>query len=43
MILSPKIVEAILNGHQPEDLTVQKLLNVKTLDWQEQERILNFI
>jgi len=42
-ILSPKIVEAILNGHQPEDLTVQKLLNVKTLDWQEQERILNFI
>lgn len=42
-ILSPKIVEAILNGQQPEDLTVQKLLNVKTLDWQEQERILNFI
>lgn len=40
-ILSPKIVEAILNGHQPADLTVQRLLNVKTLDWAEQERQLN--
>ncbi len=42
-ILSPKIVEAILNGYQPEDLTVKKLLQVKTLDWQEQERQLNFV
>ena len=42
-ILSPRIVEAILNGHQPEDLTVQKLLQVKSLDWQEQEKILNFV
>lgn len=40
-ILSPRIVEAILNGHQPADLTVQKLLKVKTLDWVEQERQLN--
>jgi len=40
-ILSPKIVEAILNGNQPENLTVQKLLQVKTLNWQEQEKQLN--
>jgi len=42
-ILSPRIVEAILNGKQPADLTVQKLLQVKTLSWQEQEKQLNFI
>ena len=41
-ILSPRIVESILSGTQPEDLTVQKLYNVKTLDWKEQEKILNF-
>ena len=40
-VLSPKIVEAILNGTQPADWTIQKLLKVKTLDWQEQERLLN--
>lgn len=42
-ILSPRIVEAILNGQQPADLTVQKLLQVKTLSWQDQEKQLNFI
>ena len=41
-ILSPRIVESILSGTQPEDLTVMKLYNVKSLDWQEQEKILNF-
>ncbi len=42
-ILSPRIIEAILNGYQPADLTVQKLLKIKALDWQEQERQLNFV
>ena len=42
-ILSPRIVEKILVGVQPEDLTVEKLCNIKTLDWEEQVRILNFI
>ena len=42
-ILSPRIIEVILNGNQPVYLTVQKLLKVKTLDWQEQEKILNFV
>ena len=41
-ILSPKIVESILYGTQPTDWTIQKLLKIKTLDWQEQERLLNF-
>lgn len=41
-ILSPRIIEAILNGLQPPDLTVQKLLKVKTLNWEEQEKQLNF-
>ena len=39
--LSPRIVEAILEGRQPADLTIQKLLKVKTLDWAEQEK--NFL
>lgn len=42
-ILSPRIVEKVLAGFQPEDLTVEKLCNIKTLDWEEQVRILNFI
>lgn len=42
-ILSPRIVEAIIEGKQPADLTVQKLLKVKTLDWKEQEKQLNFV
>ena len=35
--LSPKIVRAILNGTQPTDCTLKKLLTIKTSDWQEQE------
>ena len=41
-ILSPRIVEKVLAGFQPEDLTVEKLCNIKTLDWEEQVRLLNF-
>lgn len=41
-IISPRIVEAIINGTQPADLTVQKLLQVKTLGRKEQEKQLNF-
>jgi hypothetical protein len=40
--LAPDIVEAILNGTQPIDLTADKLRKLKTVDWQEQKRILNF-
>ncbi|MDD3012275.1 MAG: recombinase family protein [Candidatus Gastranaerophilales bacterium] len=39
-ILSPRIVECILSGNQPADLTVEKLCSIKALDWQEQENIL---
>lgn len=42
-ILSPKIVESILNGTQPPDLSLQKLYKLKTFDWHEQEKILNFL
>jgi hypothetical protein len=41
-ILSPRIIESILAGKQPKDLTVEKLCAVKTLDWNEQERQMNF-
>lgn len=39
-VLSPKIVESILTGTQPPDLSLQKLYKLKTLDWQEQEKLL---
>jgi hypothetical protein len=40
--LSPHIVEAILTGTQPKDLSVCKLFEIKTLNWQEQMNLLNF-
>ena len=39
--LSPKIIDSILNGTQPKDISLQKLFTIKTLNWQEQEKILN--
>jgi len=39
--LAPDIVEAILNGVQPPDLNVQKLVSINTLDWNEQKKLLN--
>lgn len=38
--LSPKIVCSILNGTQPTDCTLKKLLSIRTPDWHEQEKIL---
>ena len=38
--LSPRIIEAILNGTQPRELTVIKLFNIKTLNWKEQEELI---
>ena len=37
--LSPKIVRAILNGTQPADCTLKKLLSIKSSNWYEQEKI----
>lgn len=37
--LSPKIVRAILNGTQPADCTLKKLLSIKSSNCQEQEQI----
>lgn len=37
--LSPKIVRAILNGTQPADCTLKKLLSIKSSSWQEQEAL----
>jgi site-specific DNA recombinase len=37
--LAPDIVESILDGKQPLGLTMQKLLNIKTLNWQEQRKL----
>ncbi|MDR1696109.1 MAG: recombinase family protein [Endomicrobium sp.] len=39
--LSPKIVTAILQGTQPQNLLIKHILNIKTLDWQEQSDIIN--
>ena len=43
--LAPDIVEDILNGGHPVDLTPQKLKRLKnlSLDWNEQRRVLGFI
>ena len=38
--LSPKIVRAILNGTQPADCTLKKLLAIKESDWYKQEQTL---
>lgn len=38
--LSPKIVRAILNGTQPADCTLKKLLSIKSSNWQEQTKFL---
>jgi DNA invertase Pin-like site-specific DNA recombinase len=40
--LAPDIVEAILDGRQPPDLTVQKLLSCLPVAWQEQRQRLRF-
>jgi DNA invertase Pin-like site-specific DNA recombinase len=40
--LAPDIVEAILDGHQPADLTIQKLVRGVPLDWAEQRKRLGF-
>jgi site-specific DNA recombinase len=41
-LLAPDIVEAILDGHQPPDLSIQKLLRNFPLDWAEQRQQLGF-
>ena len=41
--LAPDIVEAILEGRQPADLTVQRLLRGFPLGWAEQRRRLGFM
>ncbi len=41
-LLAPDIVEAILDGHQPADLGIQKLLKNLPLDWSAQRRLLGF-
>jgi site-specific DNA recombinase len=40
--LAPDIVEAVLDGRQPADLTVQKLLRALPLGWAEQRKRLEF-
>jgi len=39
--LASDIVEKIVKGTQPQDLTVQKLVSINTLDWNEQRKLLN--
>lgn len=41
--LAPDIIDAILEGHQPADLTVQKLLRGLPLNWAEQRKRLGFM
>ena len=37
--LSPKIVRSILNGTQPADCTLKKLLSIRILDWMKQNKL----
>jgi len=39
--LAPDIIEKIINGTQPPDWSIKKLFDIKTLDWQEQRKILS--
>lgn len=39
--LAPDIIETILKGTQPREISIQKLFNIKTLDWNEQRKLLN--
>jgi hypothetical protein len=39
--LSPKIIQYISNGSQPKEITFQRLTNINTKNWDEQERLLN--
>lgn len=39
--IAPDIVDGILAGTQPKDLTIGKLFEIKTLDWQEQKKLIN--
>jgi len=41
--LAPDIVEAILDGRQPPDLTFNKMLNRLPMDWAEQHKQLGFV
>lgn len=40
--LAPKIKEAIIDGKQPQTLTLSRLMPGIPLDWQEQERLYGF-
>jgi site-specific DNA recombinase len=40
--LAPSIIEFILNGTQPRNLTIKDLFNIKTLDWNKQRKVLNY-
>jgi site-specific DNA recombinase len=40
--LAPDIVEAILDGHQPADFSLERLRNHLPLDWAEQRKHLGF-
>lgn len=39
VVLSPKVVQAIMDGKQPAWLTMKELLKPSTAEWSEQEQI----
>lgn len=41
--LAPDIVEAILDGRQPPELTLDRLRNPLPIAWAEQRRVLGFV
>lgn len=41
-MISPRIQRAIINGQEPDGLTLAKIRDLETDDWAEQERILGF-
>jgi hypothetical protein len=40
--LAPEIVEAIIDGRQPPDLTLGSLTGVLPMSWQQQAKLISF-
>ncbi len=41
--LSPRIVRAFLEDRHPDGLNIAKLMEIKTLSWDEQERLVGLV
>jgi len=42
-LLAPDIIQAILDGHEPSGLSLEKLTKNLSLDWEQQRSVLGFV